>query len=305
MATAAFFILGMAGLFFGGDWLVKGASGMAARFRVPPLVIGLTVVGFGTSAPELLVSIEAAMRGAPGIAIGNVLGSNIANILLIIGLSATIGALAAPFERLSRDLAWMLAAALLTVPVFWSGFVGRVEGAFLVAGIAAYILVNLRQAGTVPPSGAEPPPLARSLVRTAAGLAGVLIGARLLVDSATEIARTFGVSEAVIGLTIVAIGTSLPEMATSVAAAFRGHREIALGNAIGSNVFNILAILGITALVVPIPVDPRFLAVDVPLMIGVSLLLAFVVWRWHGLSRGVGIGFLAAYAAYVAAMAVF
>ncbi len=292
-------------MFFGGDWLVKGASGVAERFRVPPLVIGLTIVGFGTSAPELLVSVDAALSGVPGIAIGNVVGSNIANILLILGAAAVIAPLAAPFARLRRDLVWMLAAALLTVPAFWSGAVGRLEGAVLVAGILAFILVNLRQAGTAAAAETEPPALGRSALLTLIGLAGVLIGARLLVDSATEIARALGVGEAVIGLTIVAVGTSLPELATSVAAAFRGEREIALGNVIGSNVFNILAILGITALVAPIPVEPRFLSIDVPVMIAVSLLLAAVLWRWHGISRRAGIAFLAAYAVYVAAMAVF
>jgi cation:H+ antiporter len=298
-----FFALGLAGLFFGGDWLVKGASGIAERFRVPPLVIGLTIVGFGTSTPELLVSLEAALTGAPGIAIGNVVGSNIANILLILGLSAAIGPLAVPFARLRRDLVWMTAAAVLCVPAFWSGFVGRLEGGVLVAGILAYILVNLRQAGSAPLAEVPAPPFWRSAFLALLGLAAVLIGARLLVGSATEFARAIGVSEAAIGLTIVAVGTSLPELATSVVAALRGEREIALGNVIGSNTFNVLAILGITALVRPIPVEPRFLAVDVPVMLSVSAALVALLWLRSGLGRGAGAAFLAAYASYVGATA--
>ena len=297
------FALGLAGLFFGGDWLVKGASGIARHYRVPPLVIGLTIVGFGTSAPELLVSLDAALRGAPGIAIGNVVGSNIANILLILGVAALIGPLVAPFARLRRDLAWMVAAALVTVPVFWSGHVGRIEGTLLVLGIAIYILMNLRQAGSEPEVDEVLPPLWRAAAFTLVGLAVVLVGAQLLVDSATELARHAGISEAVIGLTIVAVGTSLPELATSVVAAMRGEREIALGNVVGSNVFNVFSILGITALVSPIPVEPRFLSFDVPAMCVVSLLLVALLWRNGGLGRISGALLLALYAIYISALA--
>ncbi len=297
------FALGLAGLFFGGDWLVKGASGLALRFRVPPLVIGLTIVGFGTSAPELMVSIEAALSGVPGIAIGNVVGSNIANILLILGVSAMIGPLAAPFLKVRSDLGWMLVAALATVPAFWSGYVGRIEGALLFAGILTYVTLNLMKAGDEPAAEDPLPPLWRAVLLSVLGLATVLVGAKLLVDSATELARIAGISEAVIGLTIVAVGTSLPELATSVVAAWRGEREIALGNVIGSNVFNILAILGITALVRPIPVDPEFLSFDVPAMIAVSLLLIVLLWARGGLGRVAGGIFLALYAAYTLSLA--
>jgi cation:H+ antiporter len=302
--TAIYFALGLAGLFFGGDWLVRGASGIATRYHVSPLVIGLTIVGFGTSTPELLVSVEAALKGLGGIAIGNVVGSNIANILLILGISAVIGPLIAPFGSLRRDLAWMIAAALVCIPVFWSGFVGPIEGSALVAGIVIYLVLSLRQPkAAVPPDATPAPPLWMSAALAVLGLAAVLVGANLLVDSATDIARALGVSEAVIGLTIVAVGTSLPELATSVMAALRGQREIALGNVIGSNIFNIFAILGITALIAPIPVEPRFLAVDVPVMIAVSLVLVAVLWMKGGLGRVAGAGFLAAYTCYFAVMA--
>lgn len=301
--TYILFALGLAGLFFGGNWLVQGASALALRYRVPPLVIGLTVVGFGTSTPELLVSVQAALEGAGGIAIGNVIGSNIANILLILGVAALVGPLAANIGALRRDIAWMLGAAVATIPAFWSGWVGRWEGVALTAGILLYIAICLRQAGSEEAPEIAPAPLWRSVAEVLGGLVVLLIGARLLIDSATDIARTFGVSEAVIGLTIVAVGTSLPELATSVVAAFRGQRDIALGNVVGSNIFNILAILGITALIAPIPVEPRFLAVDVPVMIAVSLALVAVIWWRKGMGRATGALFLAAYGVYVAAMA--
>jgi len=302
--TAVFFALGLAGLFFGGNWLVQGASAAALRLRIPPLIIGLIVVGFGTSTPELLVSVQAALAGASGIAIGNVVGSNIANILLILGVSAVIGPFAASLSRLRRDLGWMMAAALATIPAFWSGMVGRWEGIALVLGIAAYIAVCLRQAGSEDEPDIATAPLWRSGLTLLGGLVVLLVGARLLIDSATEIARAFGVSEAVIGLTIVAIGTSLPELATSVIAAFRGQRDIALGNVVGSNIFNILAILGITALIAPIPVESRFLLVDVPVMIGASVLLVATIAWARGLERLGGAGFLALYALYMVALSV-
>ncbi|MFN3936663.1 MAG: calcium/sodium antiporter [Gemmobacter sp.] len=294
---------GLAGLYFGGDWLVRGAAALAARFRVPPLVIGLTIVGFGTSTPELLVSVDAALRGAPGIAIGNVVGSNIANILLILGLSAVVGPLAAPFAGLRRDLGWMIAAAILCLPLFWNGAVGRVEGAVLATGIALYLVQGFRQVGT----GAAPEPAImapwRALFLIGAGLVALMLGARALVDSASAAARLVGISEAVIGLTVVAVGTSLPELATSVTAALRGRRDIALGNVIGSNVFNVFAILGATALIAPIPVEARFLSVDVPTMIAVSLGLTALLWWRGGLGRGAGAALLLLYAAYIGAMA--
>ncbi len=198
----------------------------------------------------------------------------------------------------------MLGAALATIPAFWSGMVGRWEGVALTAGILLYIAICLRQAGSEDAPEVAPAPLWKSALTVAAGLITLLVGARLLIDSATEIARTYGVTEAVIGLTIVAIGTSLPELATSIVAAFRGQRDIALGNVIGSNIFNILAILGITALITPIPVEPRFLAVDVPVMLAVSALLVAVIWWRGGVGRPAGALFLVAYAAYIAAMAV-
>jgi cation:H+ antiporter len=302
--TYILFALGLAGLFAGGNWLVQGASAIALRFRVPPLVIGLTVVGFGTSTPELLVSVQAALAGASGIAIGNVLGSNIANILLILGIAALIAPVAARMDTLRRDLGWMTAAAFATIPAFWNGMVGRWEGLALTLGILLYIGISLRQAGTEAAPEIEMAPVWKSALAVAAGLVALLVGARLLIDGATDIARTFGVSEAVIGLTIVAVGTSLPELATSVVAAVRGERDIAIGNVVGSNIFNILAILGITALIAPIPVEARFLSVDVPVMLAVTLLLVAVVWGLKGVGRATGALFVLAYAVYTWTMVV-
>ena len=297
------FAAGLVLLVLGGDWLVRGAVGLAERFRVPPLVIGLTIVGFGTSAPELLVSLKAALSGRGGIAIGNVVGSNIANILLILGIAALIGPIVARMADLRRDLAWMLGSSALLVPLFWNGNLGRIEGAVLVVGILVYLAMCLRSAGDEPAVEPAVMPVWKALGLVVVGLAALVGGAQLLVDSATVIARTFGVSEAVIGLTIVAVGTSLPEFATTITAAIKGQRDIALGNVIGSNIFNVLSILGITALIAPIPVEGRFLAIDVPFMLAVSLALTMMIWRLHGFGRIVGGLMLLVYAGYVAGTA--
>lgn len=292
---------GLLGLFLGGDWLVRGASQIAARFNVPPLIIGLTIVGFGTSTPELLVSLQAAFDGLPGIAVGNVVGSNTANILLILGMAGIIAPHIADFMKMRRDLFWMLSAALIMPIIIASGYIGRIEGAALVTGLIIYLGLSFRAMRNDPtealPSDVN---LRHAAGFTLAGLVAVMLGANFLVESATVIARQLGVSEAMIGLSIVAIGTSLPELATTVAAAIKGEREIALGNIIGSNIFNILAILGITGLVTPIPVDPRFMSFDVPVMIGATLLTLSLIYVRGGISRIAGFGMIAAYIGYIA-----
>ncbi len=300
LMTALFFLIGLVGLYFGGNWLVQGAADIARRYNVPPLVIGLTIVGFGTSTPELLVSIQAALEGNSGIAIGNVVGSNISNILIILGLSALVAPLSIGFDRVRGDLIWMVAAALACVPVFLSGVLARWEGALLFAAILVYLGLALRRVGTGEPDDQPIPPVWQSVAYLVVGLITLMVGARFLVDSAVVIATAFGVSQAVIGLTIVAIGTSLPELATSIAAVAKGQRDIAIGNVVGSNVFNIFAILGITAMVAPVPVDdPRFLMIDTPLMIGLSVLLTAILFFTGGISRLVGGLFLTGYAVYV------
>nr|WP_277882963.1 calcium/sodium antiporter [Paracoccus salsus] len=293
---------GLVGLFFGGEALVRGSVGIARRMAIPPLLIGLTVVGFGTSTPELLVSVDAAWRGVPDIALGNIVGSNIANILLIIGLSALIWPIKVMGATLRRDTAVMMAAALVLVPVFAMGQLGRVSGVILVAGLAAYLIWAYRQPGDLEAEEVGVPAPASALVSTLwviGGLVALMVGARFLVDGAVNIARGYGISEAFIGLTIVAVGTSLPELATSLIAAFRRQSEIAIGNIVGSNIFNVLGILGVTALIAPIPVASRFLTFDLPVMIAVSLVLTALLLTRPVIGRGIGVATLAGYVAYV------
>jgi cation:H+ antiporter len=298
--TLLYLVLGLLGLLLGGDWLVRGASAMARRWNVSPVLIGVTIVGMGTSAPELMVSLKAALSGVPGIAIGNVIGSNIATVLLILGSTAALAALPAPFSRIRFELVWMIAASLALPLVFWDLTISRLEGAALLAALGVFLTLSIRRAEVhVDLSETPLPSLPFAALTALVGLAAVLVGASLLVDSATVVARHFGVSEAVIGLTIVAIGTSLPEMATSLVAAWRGQRDIAIGNAIGSNVFNVLAILGATALVTPIPVEARFLSFDIFVVIGSALALATLLWLYGSLSRLAGLMFLCAYIGFI------
>ena len=297
-----YLVVGLIGLFFGGEALVRGSVGIAWRMAIPPLLIGLTVVGFGTSTPELLVSVDAAWRGVPDIALGNVVGSNIANILLIIGLSALVWPIRVMGATLRRDTAVMMAAALVLVPVFAMGQLGGFAGLILVAGLVAYLVWAYRQPGEVVADEVGAPAPASTLVSTLwviGGLVALMVGARFLVDGAVNIARGYGISEAFIGLTIVAVGTSLPELATSLIAAFRRQSEIAIGNIVGSNIFNVLGILGVTALIAPIPVASRFLTFDLPVMIAVSLVLTGLLLTRPVIGRGVGVVMLAGYVAYI------
>jgi cation:H+ antiporter len=295
-------IAGLIGLFFGGEALVSGSVGIARRMAIPPLLIGLTVVGFGTSTPELLVSVDAALRGAPDIAIGNIVGSNIANMLLIVGVTCLVWPIAVSGSTLRRDTAVMVIGVLALVPIFAIGEMGRFAGGLLVTGLASYLIWAYLQPGDAAVEDIDTPPLVSALVSVlwvVGGLVVLMFGARFLVDGSVSIARGFGVSEAFIGLTIVAIGTSLPELATSVIAAFRRQSEIAIGNIVGSNIFNVLGILGITALIKPIPVADRFLNFDLPIMIIVSLILTILLLTRPVIGRKVGLAGLAGYAVYV------
>jgi cation:H+ antiporter len=297
-----YLLAGLTGLFLGGEALVRGSVGIARRMAIPPLLIGLTVVGFGTSTPELLVSVEAAWRGVPDIALGNIVGSNIANILLIVGLSALVWPIRVIGATLRRDTAVMMAAALVLVPIFYLGQVGRLSGALLVLGLAGYLIWAYLKPGVavIEDEGVPAPTsLPVSALWVAGGLVALMLGARFLVDGAVAIARGYEMSEAFIGLTIVAVGTSLPELATSLIAALRRQSEIAIGNIIGSNIFNVLGILGVTALITPIPVASRFLSFDLPALIAVSLVLSVLLVTRPVIGRGVGVAMLAGYAAYI------
>jgi len=296
---------GLIGLFLGGEALVRGSVGLAQRLGLPPLLIGLTVVGFGTSTPELLVSVDAALRGVPDIALGNILGSNIANILLIGGITSLIWPIRGKPVGLWRDLTVMILATLALTPILLGGQVIRVVGLVLLLSLVAYLVWSYRQAGGPCAEDTEtdlPDVPARPFVAPAligAGLLGLMIGARLLVDGAVSVAQGLGVSDAFIGLTIVAVGTSLPELATSVIAAYRRQSEIAVGNIVGSNIFNVLGILGATAVIAPIPVASRFALFDLPVALAAAVTFSvLLLWR-AGVSRGAGVLLLLAYAAYV------
>ncbi|SMY08983.1 calcium/sodium antiporter [Flavimaricola marinus] len=295
-------VTGLAGLFLGGEALVRGSVQIARRLGISPMVIGLTVVGFGTSTPELLVSLQAALNGVPDIAIGNIVGSNIANILLILGLTALIRPIRMGLGTLRRDIGVMIGAALLLLPLFGMGEISRPAGAVLVAALGGYLVWTLVSPGTDNRDDEIDGPamgLPGALLWVIVGFVALLFGARFLVDGAVSVARTFGLSEAFIGLSIVAVGTSLPELATSLIAAMRRQSDIAIGNVIGSNIFNVLGILGTTALITPIPVAARFLGIDLPVMLGVSVLLAVLLLLWARIGRGMGVAMLIGYAGYI------
>ena len=295
---------GLALLTFGADYLVRGAISFANRLGMPPLLIGLTVVGFGTSMPELLVSLQAALDGSPAIAVGNVVGSNIANILLILGTAAVISPIAARIPNLKRDMAMMLLAAVTMLGLGYWGVVNVWLGLAMFALLAAYLawVTHTDRCRLTAEEAELVVKLAgwKEAVFMVGGLAGLFLGANLLIGAATAIAREFGISEAVIGLTIVAVGTSLPELATSVVAAFRRQAGIALGNVVGSNIFNILGILGITAVVVPVPIENYMASFDIPFMLAVSVALIALILIAGRIGRIAGIGMLAIYTGYVA-----
>lgn len=294
---------GLALLVVGGDLLVKGAVNLSLRLGITPLVVGLTVVAFGTSAPELLVSLSAAWRGSTDIALGNVVGSNIANILIILGATALVAPIVTRGHDLRESWGMMMAASLLLIALAFMGALGRWDGVILLAALAVILWRQLTTAKPDEVGEIEGAALGARWGKIILWLAGGLVllpaGADLLVRGATDIARAFGVTEVVIGLTLVAIGTSLPEMAASVASALRGRSDMALGNVVGSNIFNILSILGITALFAPLPIPPEMLRLDLWVMLASSALLAPFLFRGITMGRAVGAALLAAYGAYV------
>lgn len=305
MVLTLMIVGGFAGLLAGGELLVRGASAIAVRLGISPLVVGVVIVGFGTSAPELVTSINAALVGAPGIAVGNIVGSNIANILLILGAAALMRPFLTSREAVIRDGSIVIVTAVAFAAAAWTGMIERWMGAIFVATLIAYLLYTIRsdrkrvaEIDDVPEPGATP--LWLSVVFLLAGLALVVAGAEFLVDGAVQVARIFEVPEEVIGLTLVAIGTSLPELATSIMAAIRKHSEIALGNVLGSNVYNTVGIGGITALVTPIPVSDTMRTFDIPMMLIISVIMVVVVATGRRVTRWEGGLLLSLYVCYLA-----
>ncbi|GEQ97988.1 sodium:calcium antiporter [Iodidimonas gelatinilytica] len=302
-------IAGLGLLVIAGDILVRGAAALAENFGLPPLLIGLTIVAFGTSAPELFVGVDAVLRGAPTLALGNVVGSNIANALLVLGLPALLAPLTCSAPKLNRNMAVMLAATVLFIALAMGGQIGFFEGMVLFIGLIAFLVYSGIRAKADPKVAEEFLEFEEDLsekrrpwlsgIMVLGGCAGLVLGANLLVDGSVFIATTLGVPEAVIGLTLVALGTSLPELATSIAAALRCQCDVALGNVIGSNIFNLLGIMGVTAMVGNVPVPDSFFQVDLWVMLGASLAILPFTLKHRPLGRIAGLGLVLAYAAYI------
>ena len=293
-------IVGFAMLIKGADIFVEGAAGIAAKFGIPQLVIGLTIVAMGTSAPEAAVSITAAWKGTADITIGNVVGSNIINILIILGVTALIVAVAVQQSTIRYEIPFVvLVSAVLLVMGALDGNIGRLDGVILWLLFIVYLayLGVMAKRGKEEQETFEDAPAWKLLLYVVIGIALIVLGADVSVDAASEIARVIGLSERFIGLTIVALGTSLPELCTSVVAATKGKADLAIGNIVGSNIFNILFVVGTAALIIPVPFNPAFV-IDTAVAIGAAVLLWICVLPKKKLTRPGGILMLAGYAGY-------
>lgn len=301
---------GLLMLFLGGEALVRGAVGLSRLLGMSTLVIGLTVVAFGTSMPELMVSANAAIKGFPGITLGNIIGSNISNILLVLGVSAMIYPITARSSLALKEGSFTVIITLLLITYCFTGEIGRLHGLLfllILAGFLWYTFRTARKAGAMPEHMAEEVEeqikvkmgWTGAALFVASGLALLIYGSDVLIEGSVALARRFGISESVIGLTLIATGSSAPELITSIVAAFRKHTDIALGNIVGSNIFNIIGIVGITSAIAPIPVDPKFLSFDLWVMLGVSIALIPVIVTHDKINRQEGGLFFAGYVAYV------
>jgi cation:H+ antiporter len=311
MLNILFLFLGIALLTFGGEALIRGSLAAANRLGVSPLLSGLVIVGFGTSAPELVVSVNAAIEGRPDIAIGNVVGSNISNVLLILGICAVITPLAVKPLVLKRDAATVVAASILFVILVGGSALGRADAAIFLAALITYLVWAYRsERFHAAPSGelhqaeaeelsAAPKSVLWIVIAVILGLLLLIGGSQILLIGAIGIAEHFYVPEAVIGLTLVAVGTSLPELSISVIAAIRRHADVAVGNILGSNIFNLLGILGVSSLLQPLPIHARILLFDQWVMLGTSLLLLLFLYTGRRLSRLEGGILLGGYGIYV------
>jgi len=306
-------IAGFALLLFGGEAVVRGAVSLAQRLGVSPLVVGLTIVGFGTSLPEMVVSVKAALVGSPGLAVGNVIGSNIANMLLIMGTAAIIAPITVKPAGVRRDTAAMAGATLIYIGFGMTGLIVLWQGAVMLAVLSGYIAFTVWHDNKTNAAVAE---IHRDEARemgiipfrtisicgiVATGLFAVVVGAQWLVTGATGLAKDFGVPEEVIGLTVVAIGTSLPELATSIVAAYRGHSDVCVGNVLGSNIFNLFGITGVTALFTPLPFMDKIVGFDLWVLLGMTALLTVFMFGGIRIVRSVGLAFVIGYIVYVAA----
>jgi cation:H+ antiporter len=312
LETLVFFLAGIALLIAGAEILVRGASRLASAIGVSPVVIGLTVVAFGTSSPELAVSFQASFAGEPDIVLGNVVGSNIFNVLLILGLSAAIAPLVVAQQLVRFEVPLMIGVSVLLFVLALDGSIGRFDGLVLTGVIIGYCLFVIRQSLRESPAvraeyekefGQRAPRMSQRLlniVLVVIGLAMLMLGSQWLISGAVAVAEALGVSKLVVALTIVAAGTSLPEVATSVVASIRGERDIAVGNVVGSNLFNMLAILGLSSVVATdgIRVAPAALRFDIPVMITVSVACLPIFFTGYRIARWEGFLFLAYYAAY-------
>jgi cation:H+ antiporter len=309
MAMIALYIVGgLVLLYFGADWLVQGAITMALHLGLSPLIVGLTVVALGTSVPEALVSVQAAIGGQGGIAVGNVVGSNILNIALILGLSALISPLKVDSHLVKADVPLLAGATFMLVVLLEDFHISRMEGAFLLLCIVGYVVGNIMTVKRTSPDkdkieGMEVPDdpgktLWRDIGLLIVGIITLGFGANFLVTGAVDLARIWGLSEALIGLTIVSIGTGTPELATALMAAYRKNSDLAIGNAVGSNLFNIMFVLGLAGLVAPLDAT-GINSSDLYVMLAVTLLLLPTVWTGRVLDRKEGFLFLAIYVAYL------
>lgn len=302
------FFAGLGGLYFGAEWLVRGASRFARSFNIKPVVIGLTIVAFGTSTPELVTSVIAGIKHLSDIAMGNIIGSNIANIGLILGLSALVRPLNIDMKLLSREMPIVVGISGLLYFMGWDGTLSRLEGGILLGGILAYTCYVYRVALTESTSieqeyeefiGTVYDNIKKDIFLIIIGLGALIAGAHFLVHSAIYIARIVGISELVIGLTVIAVGTSLPELATSMIAAIRKESDISVGNVLGSNIFNILGVLGVAAMIRPLQVNAASLIVDMPVMLLFSIfLIPLITWKFV-LTRGQGLLLLIGYGIYI------
>ncbi|MBT5519828.1 MAG: calcium/sodium antiporter, partial [Rhodospirillales bacterium] len=292
------------------------AVALAKKFGVSPLVIGMTVVAIGTSAPELVVGLQAGLSGSPGLALGNVIGSNIANVLLILGAAGLIAPIVSKHGALLGDAVVLMAGSILFAFFCTQGQIGGLAGGVLVLALVVFLYLSYRRehdhggadaelhVEEVEEIGGLPDGTFVVWLALLGGMAGTIYGADLLVDGGVDIARDYGVSEEVIGLTLIALGTSLPELAASVVAALRGHADVAIGNVVGSNMFNILGISGVVAMVTPLPVSSQIISFDLWVMLGATtIMLPILLWGWR-LSRPSAVLFLALYCGYITMQAV-